>query len=141
MLAGTSVAADFRASAESVTISNNTVIAQGEGIAIRNREPTVWPLKVFSSAEFSGSPVSGGHATGHLLRDYDEAARLLRAPYEAALEMDPSPIHVMRYRDIQVWPTLPSEPSGLDGNPLVPGDIGAVTSVSAGKMRLPGVHP
>ncbi|MHB1085169.1 MAG: right-handed parallel beta-helix repeat-containing protein [Thiobacillus sp.] len=124
-----------------VTIFNNTVIAQGEGIAIRNREPPMWPQKGFANAVFSGAPVSGGQATGNLLGKYDDAARFLRAPYQAAFEMDPSPIRVMRYRDIQAWPALPFEPSGLDGNPLVPGEIGAVTSASAGRVRLPRVHP
>jgi hypothetical protein len=121
---------------KTVYVFNNTVLAKGEGIAIRNREPSAWPQQVFANAVFAGMPLTGGQATGNLLGRYEEAGSFLRAPFEQSLdEMDPAPRHVMRYRDIQPWPVLPAPPTGLDDNPLVPGEIGAVTSAATGRQQ------
>ncbi|MDP1924214.1 MAG: hypothetical protein Q8K57_05455 [Thiobacillus sp.] len=124
---------------KTVYIFNNTVLAAAEGIAIRNRTPPVWPQKVFANMVFAGTPITGGQVAGNLLGGYDDAARFLRAPYEPISEMDPRPQRVMRYRDIQPWPELSVLPTGLDGNPLVPGEIGAVTSAATGHMQWPGM--
>jgi hypothetical protein len=127
---------------KTVYVFNNTVLAAGEGIAIRNRELPVWPQKVFANAVFASMPLSGGEATGNLLGRYDEAAGFLRAPYERSLyEMDPAPRRAMLYHDIQSWPALPVLPAGLDGNPLVPGEIGALTSAATGRLTWPGGQP
>jgi hypothetical protein len=127
---------------KTVYVFNNTVLAAGEGIAIRNRESPVWPQKVFANAVFAGMPLSGGEATGNLLGRYDEAAGFLRAPYERSLyEMNPAPRRAMLYHDIQSWPALPALPAGLDGNPLVPGEIGALTSAATGRLTWPGGQP
>ena len=117
-----------------------TVLAKDEGVMIRNRERPVWPQSVFANAIFSASPLSGGHAVGNLLGTYDEAARYLRMPTAPLNEINPAPRHVFRYREILPWPELPFRPAGLDGNPLVPGEIGAVTSSATGRLRLPGAR-
>ena len=127
---------------KTVYVFNNTVLARGQGIAIRNREPPAWPQQVFANAVFAGTPLTGGQATGNLLGRYDEAAHFLRAPHkQSQYEMDPAPRRVMRYRDIQTWPALPVQPTGLDGKPLVPGEIGALSSAAAGRLKWPGMQP
>jgi hypothetical protein len=125
---------------KTVYVFNNTVLAKDEGVMIRNRERPVWPQSVFANAIFSASPLSGGHAVGNLLGTYDEAARNLRMLTGPLNEIDPAPRHVFRYREILSWPELPFRPTGLDGNPLVPGEIGAVTSSATGRLRLPGAR-
>lgn len=125
-----------------VFVFNNTVLAQGEGIAIRNREAPAWPQQVFANMVFAGRPLTGGQAAGNLLAGYDGAARFLRAPDKPSLyAIDPAPRRVMRYRAIRPWPELPAPPDGLDGHPLVPGEIGAVTSAATGQLQWPGEQP
>lgn len=125
----------------SVFIFNNTVLAKGEGIAVRHREPSGWPRKVFANAVFAGTPLLGASAADNLLGRHDDAARFLRAPNKRSLhEMDPAPRRVMRYHDIQPWPALPFQPAGLDGRILVPGEIGALSPM-AGRLDWPGGQP
>ena len=125
---------------KTVYVFNNTVLAKDEGVMIRNRERPVWPQSVFANAIFSALPLSGGHAVGNLLGTYDEAARYLRMPSGPLNEIDPVPLQILRYREILPWPELPFRPTGLDGNPLIPGEIGAVTSGATGRLRLPGAR-
>jgi hypothetical protein len=121
-----------------VYVFNNTVIAAGEGISLRNRELPAWPQKVFANAVFAGVPLTGGEAAGNLLGRYGEAPRFLRAPYA---DPAPSPRRAMRYRDIWPWPSLPAPPTGLDGRPLVPGEIGALSAVAGARRKGPRAQP
>jgi hypothetical protein len=123
-----------------VYVFNNTVLAQDEGVVIRNREPPAWPQQVFANAIFSASPLSGGHVVGNLLGTFGEASRYVRNPSGSLDDIDPALLHVVRYRDIVPWPELPFRPTGLDGNPLVPGEVGAVTSSATGRLRRPGAR-
>lgn len=124
-----------------VYLFNNTVLAGKAGITILNREPPRWTQSVFANAVFAGTPISGGLAVGNLSAPLDEAPRYLRNPFGAWAELDPSPRRPLRYRDIQPWPELSFAPAGLDGHPLVPGEIGAVTSLAGQAFALPGAKP
>mgnify|MGYP001764960932 CR=1 FL=1 len=125
---------------KTVYVFNNTVLARDEGVVIRNRESSAWPQQVFANVIFSALPLSGGHAAGNLLGAFGEASRDVRNPSGPLGEIDPALLHVVRYRDIVPWPELPFRPTGLDGKPLVPGEVGAVTSGAGGRPRLPGAR-
>lgn len=45
------------------------------------------------------------------------------------------------YRHIQPWSKLPISPAGLDGNPQVPGEIGALTSAATRRWQWLGAQP
>jgi hypothetical protein len=124
-----------------VYVFNNTVLAAGEGIVIRNREHPAWPQAVFANMVFAGAPLAGGQAIGNLLGSHDEAARYLRAPFRPLDEIDPSPLRVMRYQAVQPWPALGFPPTGLDDDPLVSGEIGAISSTARRRATWPRTLP
>lgn len=127
---------------KTVHVFNNTVVSVGEGISIRNRGPSQWTQLVFANLIFAGHPLSGGVAVGNHLGKYEEAGRFLRTPSRPSEVADLLPRQALRYQDVQIWPELPLLPTGIDGNALVAGEIGAVTSSSAGTtVRLPGAEP
>jgi hypothetical protein len=127
---------------KTVHVFNNTVVSVGEGISIMNREQSQWTQLAFANLIFAGHPLSGGVAVGNHLGKYEEAGRFLRNPTKPSEVEDLLPQQTLRYQNVQIWPELRVQPTGIDGNALVAGEIGAVTSSSAGTtVRLPGVEP
>jgi hypothetical protein len=79
-----------------VSIFNNTIVAKGIGIAIRNGDPRFRQV-TFGNAVFASYPIIGGERWNNFASHYATAETYLRAPFAAPPELDlrPRPASLM----------------------------------------------
>ncbi len=80
-----------------IYVFNNTVVAQGGGIALRGAD-RAYPQEVFANAVFAGVPLRGGDPSQNVTDGYRQADKYLTRPFGAVANAAALKVRLIRLR-------------------------------------------